>query len=140
GLLDFLTATVAARPTITPGPFAGRVTGDDGGQVEWAVCWPIDEDGFVHSYCNSIPTPQGGSHDLALRSELARGMRSYAEMLGNKRAAQITADDLLGGACIMLSVFIRDPQFQGQTKEKFSSPEAAKLVEGALKDHFELWL
>ncbi|MGE4221611.1 MAG: DNA topoisomerase IV subunit B [Alphaproteobacteria bacterium] len=141
GLLDFLTATVAARPTITPVPFAGRVVGEDStGQVEWAVCWPTDEDGFVHSYCNTIPTPQGGSHDLALRSALARGMRAYAEMLGNKRAAQITADDLLGGACIMLSVFIRDPQFQGQTKEKLSSPEAAKLVEGALKDHFELWL
>ena len=140
GLLDFLTATVAPRPTITPLPFAGRVAADDGGQVEWALCWPMDEDGFVNSYCNTIPTPQGGSHDLALRSALARGMRSYAEMLGNKRAALITAEDLLGGACIMLSVFIREPQFQGQTKEKLSSPEAAKLVEGALKDHFELWL
>ena len=141
GLQDYLAATMEDRATITPQSFAGRVSGPDGvGKVEWAICWPEDEEGFVHSYCNTIPTPQGGSHETALRTALSRGLRSYGDMTGTKKSSQITADDVLGGACVMLSVFIQDPQFQGQTKEKLSSPEAAKLVEGSLRDHFELWL
>ena len=141
GLKDYLQATVDARPTLTPDSFAGRVKAtEDVGQVEWAICWPQDEEGFVSSYCNTIPTPQGGSHETALRSALARGLRNYADMTGNKKASQITADDVVGGACIMLSVFIQDPQFQGQTKERLTSPQATKLVEGPLRDHFELWL
>jgi topoisomerase-4 subunit B len=141
GLKDYLAATIGARPTVTPDAFTGRVSGNgDGGQVEWAICWPQDEDGFVSSYCNTIPTPQGGSHETALRSALARGLRNYAEMTGNRKASQITAEDVVGGACIMLSAFIHDPQFQGQTKERLTSPAAAKLVEGPLRDHFELWL
>jgi len=141
GLKDYLAATIDARPTVTPDSFAGRVSGNgDGGQVEWAICWPQDEEGFVSSYCNTIPTPQGGSHETALRAALARGLRNYGEMTGNKKASQITAEDVVGGACIMLSVFIHDPQFQGQTKERLTSPAATKLVEGPLRDHFELWL
>jgi topoisomerase-4 subunit B len=143
GLKDYLDFTMNSRPTVTPDAFAGRVSGNgngDGGQLEWAICWPQDEEGFVNSYCNTIPTPQGGSHETALRSALARGLRNYAEMSGNKKAAQITAEDVLGGACVMLSVFIHDPQFQGQTKERLTSPQATKLVEGPLRDHFELWL
>ncbi len=139
GLQDYLAATVDARPTITPNAFAGRVT-NGVGKVEWAICWPQDDDGFVHSYCNTIPTPQGGSHESALRSALARGLKNYADMTGTKKASAITAEDVLGGACVMLSVFITDPQFQGQTKERLSSPAAAKLVEGSVRDHFELWL
>jgi len=139
GLQDYLAATVDARPTITPNAFAGRVT-NGVGKVEWAICWPQDEDGFVNSYCNTIPTPQGGSHDSALRSALARGLKNYADMTGAKKTSVITAEDVLGGACVMLSVFITDPQFQGQTKERLSSPAAAKLVEGSVRDHFELWL
>ncbi|MCG8547411.1 MAG: ATP-binding protein, partial [Alphaproteobacteria bacterium] len=104
GLQDYLAATVDARPTITPNPFAGRVTGpDDIGKVEWAICWPEDDDGFVNSYCNTIPTPQGGSHESALRTAISRGLRNYAEMTGVKKATRITADDILGGACVMLS-------------------------------------
>ncbi|MDA0664843.1 MAG: DNA topoisomerase IV subunit B [Proteobacteria bacterium] len=141
GLSDFLTSTVAARPTMTPTAFTGRVAADDeGGKVEWAICWPMDQDGFVSSYCNTVPTPQGGSHEAGFRTALARSLRGYGEMTGNKKAARITAEDIIGGACAMLSVFVRDPQFQGQTKEKLSSPEAARLVEGAVKDHFDLWL
>ncbi len=141
GLKDFLDATINARQTVTPDAFAGKVSGNgDGGQAEWAICWPQDEEGFVSSYCNTIPTPQGGSHEAALRSALARGLRNYGEMTGNKKASQITAEDVTGGACIMLSVFIHDPQFQGQTKERLTSPQATKLVEGPLRDHFELWL
>jgi topoisomerase IV subunit B len=141
GLKDYLAATIDARQTVTPDAFAGRVSGNgDGGQAEWAICWPQDEEGFVSSYCNTIPTPQGGSHETALRAALARGLRNYGEMTGNKKASQITAEDVTGGACIMLSVFIHDPQFQGQTKERLTSPQATKLVEGPLRDHFELWL
>ncbi len=141
GLADFLTATIAERPTITSASFNGRVAvGDNGGKVEWAVCWPYDQDGFVSSYCNTVPTPQGGSHEAGFRTALARSLRAYGEMTGNKKASRITAEDVTGGACAMLSVFVRDPQFQGQTKEKLSSPEASRLVDSAVKDHFDHWL
>ncbi|HAT35221.1 MAG TPA: DNA topoisomerase IV subunit B [Rhodospirillaceae bacterium] len=141
GLEDFLEATLGARGTLTTKAFSGRAAnGNEADKVEWAISWPEDEDGFVNSYCNTIPTPQGGSHESALRTALARGLKNYGSLTGEKKIGRITADDLLGGACIMLSVFIRDPQFQGQTKDKLSSPEAAKLVEGILRDHFEIWL
>jgi topoisomerase-4 subunit B len=141
GLADYLAVTVEGRATITSDAFADRVgNGDGAGRVEWAICWPEDEDGFVRSYCNTIPTPQGGSHESALRTALTRGLKNYGEMAGQKKVSQVTGDDLLGGACAMLSVFIREPQFQGQTKDRLSSPEAAKLVEASLRDHFELWL
>ena len=141
GLMDYLTETIGARATISPTPFTGRVTAEDGiGKLEWAIHWPEDEDGFISSYCNTVPTPQGGSHEAALRAAASRGLKAYAELTGNKKASQITADDVLGGASVMLSVFINDPQFQGQTKERLNSPEAGRLVEGAVKDHFEHWL
>ena len=141
GLADYLGEAIGARATITPTPFTGRVTADDGiGKVEWAIHWPEDEDGFVNSYCNTVPTPQGGSHETALRSAASRGLKAYAELAGNKKAGQITADDALGGASVMLSVFIHDPQFQGQTKERLNSPDAGRLVESSVKDHFEHWL
>ena len=141
GLADFLRATIASRHTVTPTPFAGQATASDGvGKVEWAITWPDDGDGFLRTYCNTVPTPQGGSHEAGLRMGLVRGLKTFGEMSGNKKAAQILADDVVGDACTMLSVFIRDPSFQGQTKEKLASPEAARLVEQALKDRFELWL
>ena len=141
GLEDFLEAALDSRRTLTAKAFSGRAANDDGAsKVEWAISWPDDEDGFVNSYCNTIPTPQGGSHESGLRTALTRGLKNYGNLTGVKKTSQITADDLLGGACIMLSVFIRDPQFQGQTKDKLSSPDATKLVEGILRDHFEIWL
>jgi topoisomerase-4 subunit B len=141
GLLDFLTATLAGRRTLTPNAFAGEALFPaDAGRVEWAVSWPDDDDGFGHSYCNTIPTPQGGSHEQGLRSALTRALKDHGERIKNTRAAQITADDVMGGAAVLLSVFIRDPQFQGQTKEKLTSAEAARLVEQAMKDRFDHWL
>ncbi len=141
GLEDFLEATLDSRRTLTAKAFSGHAANGDGAsKVEWAISWPDDEDGFVNSYCNTIPTPQGGSHESGLRTALTRGLKNYGNLTGVKKTSQITADDLLGGACIMLSVFIRDPQFQGQTKDKLSSPDATKLVEGILRDHFEIWL
>jgi topoisomerase IV subunit B len=141
GLSDFLAAALDKRKTLTPEPFVGeaKLPGDQG-RVEWAISWPLDEDGFLNSYCNTVPTPEGGTHEAGLRSGLLRSLKTYAEMIGNKKAGQVNADDLCGGACAMLSLFIRDPQFQGQTKEKLSTVAATKLVETSIKDHFDHWL
>ncbi|WP_172822761.1 DNA topoisomerase IV subunit B [Paramagnetospirillum marisnigri] len=142
GLSDFLKAVLKDRALLTRDQFQGTAPlSDDMGQVEWAVAWPDDdEDGFVNTYCNTVPTPEGGTHEAGFRGALTRGLRAYGEMAGNKKAAQITAEDVMAGACVMVSLFIRDPQFQGQTKEKLASPEATRLVENAVKDHFDHWL
>ena len=141
GLSDYLTAALADRATVTPTPFAGRVPlGDNRGRVEWAVHWPEDGEGSLSSYCNTVPTPEGGTHEAGLRGALARAIRDYGDLVGNRRAAQITAEDVTGGAFGLLSLFIRDPQFQGQTKEKLATAEATRLVEAAVKDHFDHWL
>ena len=141
GLQDFLEASLDGRKTLNPEPFAGeaKFAGEEG-RVEWALSWPADEHGFVNSYCNTVPTPDGGSHEQGLRSGLLRGLKAYGELTGNRKAGQITADDILGGACALISVFIRSPQFQGQTKERLASPAATRLVETSLKDHFDHWL
>ncbi len=142
GLADFLSTVTAGRPLVTRGPFTGRAPlADDMGQIEWAISWPEDdEDGFVNTYCNTVPTPEGGTHETGLRTALTRSLRAYGELVGNRKAAQISSEDVMGGACVLLSLFIREPQFQGQTKEKLASPEAARLVDGAIKDHVDHWL
>ena len=141
GLVDYLNATLGKRHTLTPAPFAGQGSlNGEAGRVEWALAWPEDEDGFVASHCNTVPTSQGGSHEAGMRTAIVRGLKAYGALVGNKRAAQLTADDVTGGACALLSVFLRDPQFQGQTKERLASPEAGRLVENALGDHFDHWL
>jgi topoisomerase-4 subunit B len=142
GLKDFLAAALEDRDTVTPTPFAGEAKlNGEAGRVEWALAWPEDRgEVFLNSYCNTVPTPHGGSHESGLRTALARGLKAYGALSKNKRAGQITADDILVGAIGLLSVFIRDPQFQGQTKDRVSSPEAQRLIEATLKDHFEHWL
>ena len=141
GLSDYLVSTIRERKTITPQPFAGGSKMNDGsGKVEWAVAWPVDEDQFFNSYCNTVPTPLGGTHELGLRGALTKGLRAYGELVGNKQAAKLNGDDVVGGTLAMLSVFIADPQFQGQTKDKLSTVEAQKLVEHAVRDHFDHWL
>ncbi|MGB0683363.1 MAG: DNA topoisomerase IV subunit B [Magnetovibrionaceae bacterium] len=141
GLEDFLATALENRRCLTPKPFAGRGALNGGsGKVEWAVAWPADEEGFFQSYCNTVPTPQGGTHEAGLRAALAKGIRAYADLVKHKQASKITPDDVLGGSCAMLSVFIPDPQFQGQTKDKLASPEAQRLVETALRDHVDHWL
>ena len=139
GLLDFLRAVIGARPLVGAAVFNGTARFGDG-RLEWAVCWPEDGDGFNHSYCNTVPTPSGGSHESGARSGLTKAMKSFGELVGNRRATQIAADDVVDGACVMLSLFVHDPQFQGQTKERLSMPEAAKLVETQIRDHFEHFL
>lgn len=141
GLSDFLAEAIEGKPRVAEEMFAGRHerTGERG-SVEWAIAWFEGGDGFVNSYCNTVPTPEGGTHEQGLRSGLTRSLKAYAELKASKRAALITADDVLASAGAMLSVFMREPEFQGQTKEKLSSPEAARLVEAAIRDHFDHWL
>jgi topoisomerase IV subunit B len=141
GLGDFLAASLADRSLLTPRPFLGQVNFPDGGSVEWAIAWAEDEDdGFCHSYCNTIPTGEGGTHETGLRNALTRGLKGHGELIGNKRIAQATGDDVAIGAAMLLSLFLRDPQFQGQTKERLASLEATRLVENAVRDHFDHWL
>jgi len=141
GLKDFLDAMIEGKELFGGQVFNGTAAfPDDQGSVEWAVAWPEDEEGFCNSYCNTIPTPEGGTHEAGLRNALLRGLRQYGEMVSNRRAANISAEDLAAGASLLLSVFIREPQFQGQTKEKLATAEATRLVENAVKDHFDHWL
>jgi topoisomerase-4 subunit B len=141
GLKEYLEATINGHARVTKDLFAGRIQNDtDHSSVEWAVCWVADADGFINSYCNTIPTPEGGTHENGLRSALSKGLRDFGERVGNRRAAQITADDILGTAAAMLSVFIRGPAFQGQTKDKLASQEATRIVESAVRDAFDHWL
>lgn len=142
GLEDFLKYRLKDEACVTPKPFAGRADLAGGrGHVEWAISWLEDGDaGFISSFCNTIGTPQGGTHEAGLRSALTRSLRAYAEMVGNRKSAEITTEDVVGSAGIMLSLFMKDPQFQGQTKEKLGSPEATKLVDSAMKDPFDHWL
>ena len=141
GLRDFFNYQIGSRTTVNRMPFAGEslLAGDEG-KVEWAVTWPEDENGFCHSYCNTVITPQGGTHELGFKSALLRGLKEYAEMANVKKAAAVTGEDFLSDACIMLSVFIRDPEFQGQTKDRLTSSKAVRLVEQAVKDSFDHWL
>jgi topoisomerase-4 subunit B len=141
GLGDFLAASLTDRALLTPRPFLGQVEFPEGGNVEWAVVWPEDEeDGFCHSYCNTIPTPEGGTHEAGLRTALTRGIKAYGELIGHRRVGPATGDDVIAGAAMLLSLFMRDPQFQGQTKERLASAEASRLVETAMRDHFDHWL
>ncbi|MBQ8660703.1 MAG: DNA topoisomerase IV subunit B [Alphaproteobacteria bacterium] len=141
GLLDFLNYQLGTKATINRKPFSGEAElANDEGKVEWAITWPEDENGFCHSYCNTVVTPQGGTHEVGFKSALIRGLKEYGEMANIKKAAAVTAEDFLSDASIMLSVFIRDPQFQGQTKDKLTSTKAVRLVESAVKDSFDHWL
>jgi topoisomerase-4 subunit B len=146
GLRDSLEEDIGAAPRALPVPWAGEAalpTGPNGattGRVEWAAAWLDEGDGFLHSYCNTVPTAQGGTHEAGFRAALVKGLRAWGEQRGNRRAAAVVAEDLMAPMAAKLSVFIRDPQFQGQTKEKLTSNEAARLVETALRDRFDHWL
>ncbi len=141
GLEDYLAQELDARPVIGGRIFAGEAAfPDKAGRVEWAIAWPEDGEGFANLYCNTVPTPLGGTHEQGLRNALVRGLRAFGELTGSKKAATITADDVFGGACVLLSVFIPNPEFQGQTKEKLTTASATRLVEAAIRDHFDHFL
>ncbi len=141
GLSDYLRAQIGSNPTVTPTPFSGKVIKDGRhGSVEWAVSWVGGIDGHSASYCNTVPTPEGGTHEQGLRNALAKGLKAYGELANNKKVSMITADDVMASATSLVSVFIREPEFQGQTKDKLASPEATRIVEQTVRDHFEHWL
>ncbi|MEE2567589.1 DNA topoisomerase IV subunit B [Hyphobacterium marinum] len=145
GLADRLAEIVKGKTLVTAESFSGRIERESGhGGVEWAVTWSPtgfgDADGFTQSFCNTVPTPQGGTHEQGLRNALTKGVRAYAEIAGIKKGGLITPDDVLGGAGALVSVFVHDPEFQGQTKDRLATPEAARLVETAVRDRFDHWL
>ncbi|TPI35710.1 DNA topoisomerase IV subunit B [Mesorhizobium sp. B3-1-9] len=140
GLKDYLKATLGDEFQVTREVFAGKSDKQGGhASLEWAVTW-FGGDGFLNSYCNTIPTPEGGTHEAGFRNVLTRGLRAYADLIGNKRASIITTDDVMISAAGMLSVFIREPEFVGQTKDRLATIEAMRIVENALRDPFDHWL
>ncbi|XSB73108.1 DNA topoisomerase IV subunit B [Sphingomonas sediminicola] len=145
GLADSLAQQIGDRPAVTNQPFVGKqdfpaADGASQGSAEWAVAWPLYSDGSESYYCNTIPTPDGGTHEAGLRAALTKGLRAFGELVGNKKAKEITADDVFNGVELMLSVFIRNPHFQSQTKDRLTSLEAARFVENAVRDHFDHYL
>ena len=144
GLSDYLTETLGGASTYADKPFAGTVAFREKfnapGKVEWAINWTPSRDGFIQSYCNTVPTPEGGTHEAGFWAAILKGIRAYGELINNKKAAQITRDDLITGGCALVSCFIREPEFVGQTKDRLATTEAHRLVEGAVRDHFDNWL
>ncbi|MDP3961292.1 MAG: DNA topoisomerase IV subunit B [Pseudorhodobacter sp.] len=144
GLADYLGEQLTGATTYADRPFAGKVGFQEKfgvpGSVEWAINWTPSRDGFLQSYCNTVPTPEGGSHEAGFWSAILKGIRAYGELTKNRKAELISRDDMLAGGCALISVFIREPQFVGQTKDRLATDEAAKYVEGAVRDHFDNWL
>ena len=142
GLADHLAEQLGERECVTTQFFKGSqdFPGDEQGRVEWAIAWPLWSDGAYSYYCNTIPTPDGGTHEQGLRTALTKGIRAFADLIGQKKAKDIAPEDIITGSEVMLSVFIREPQFQSQTKDRLTSPEAARMVENAVRDHFDHFL
>jgi topoisomerase IV subunit B len=141
GLRDYLAADTEGEALVVDQVFAGRVEKAGNGSVEWAIAWLADADGFVHSYCNTIPTPDGGTHESGLRTALLRGLKDHAYRIGqSKRATALTTDDVMASCAALISVFIREPEFQGQNKGRLQTAEAARLVDGVVRDAFDHWL
>ncbi|MGI3163359.1 DNA topoisomerase IV subunit B [Pseudooceanicola sp. 200-1SW] len=144
GLSDYLKETLEGSSTYADQPFGGRVDFQErfgeAGRVEWAINWTPSRDGFIQSYCNTVPTPEGGTHEAGFWAAILKGIRAYGELVNNKKAAQITRDDLVTGGCALVSCFIREPEFVGQTKDRLATTAAQKLVENAVRDHFDNWL
>ena len=144
GLADYLNEQLKGNVTYADKPFAGKVSFQEKfnqpGSVEWAINWTPARDGFVQSYCNTVPTPEGGTHEAGFWAAVLKGIRAYGELANNKKAAQITREDMITGGCALVSCFIREPEFVGQTKDRLATTEAARLVEGAVRDHFDNWL
>ncbi|KUF11114.1 DNA topoisomerase IV subunit B [Pseudoponticoccus marisrubri] len=144
GLADYLSETLGGASTYAERPFSGTVDFREKfntpGKVEWAINWTPSRDGFIQSYCNTVPTPEGGTHEAGFWAAILKGIRAYGELVSNRKAAQITRDDLAAGGCALVSCFIREPEFVGQTKDRLATTEAAKLVENAVRDHFDNWL
>ncbi|MBW6416702.1 DNA topoisomerase IV subunit B [Celeribacter sp. PS-C1] len=144
GLADYLSETLGTSSTYSERPFAGVVEFGARfgvpGKVEWAINWTPSRDGFIQSYCNTVPTPEGGTHETGFWAAILKGVKAYGELVGNRKAKDITRDDLITGGCALVSCFISDPEFVGQTKDRLATTEAARLVENSVRDHFDNWL
>ncbi|WP_108502266.1 DNA topoisomerase IV subunit B [Paracoccus indicus] len=143
GLADYLSETLSGATTYAERPFSGSIDFkrfNAPGKVDWAINWTPARDGFIQSYCNTVPTPEGGTHEAGFWSAILKGVRAYGERVNNKKAGNITREDLLTGGCALVSCFIREPEFVGQTKDRLATVEAARLVENAVRDHFDNWL
>ncbi|MEM0934953.1 MAG: DNA topoisomerase IV subunit B [Pseudomonadota bacterium] len=144
GLADYLSETLDGATTYADNAFAGKVGFEakfgQPGSVEWAVNWTPARDGFIQSYCNTVPTPEGGTHEQGFWAAILKGVKAYGELASNRKAAQITREDLLTGGAALVSCFIREPEFVGQTKDRLATTEAARMVEGAVRDRFDTWL
>ncbi|APX90637.1 DNA topoisomerase IV subunit B [Brevirhabdus pacifica] len=144
GLADYLKESLGNAATYADAPFAGKVSFQEKfgkpGSVEWAINWTPSRDGFIGSYCNTVPTSEGGTHEAGFWAAILKGIRAYGELVGNRKAAQINRDDLIAGGCALVSCFITEPEFVGQTKDRLATVEAGKLIEGAVRDHFDNWL
>ena len=144
GLSDYLGETLENNSTYSELPFAGTVDFQErfqtAGKVEWAINWTPARDGFIQSYCNTVPTPEGGTHENGFWSAILKGIRAYGELINNRRAKDIIREDLIAGGCALVSCFIREPEFVGQTKDRLATVEAQRLVENSVRDHFDNWL
>ncbi len=144
GLADYLGEVLGNAATYAQAPFAGKVEFQErfgaAGSVEWAINWTPARDGFIQSYCNTVPTPEGGTHETGFWAAILKGIRAYGELAGNRKAANITREDLTAGGCALVSCFIAEPEFVGQTKDRLATTEAARMVEGAVRDRFDNWL
>ena len=144
GLADYLNETLGAASTYSAQPFAGTVDFQEKfgtpGKVEWAINWTPSRDGFIQSYCNTVPTPEGGTHESGFWAAILKGIRAYGELANNRKAKDITREDLITGGCALVSCFIREPEVVGQTKDRLATTEAQRLVENSVRDHFDNWL
>jgi topoisomerase-4 subunit B len=144
GLSDYLNETLGGATTYATAPFGGLVDFKEKfgqpGKVEWAINWTPARDGFIQSYCNTIPTPEGGTHEAGFWAAILKGVKAYGELVGNRKAGTITREDLITGGCALVSCFIREPEFVGQTKDRLATVDAQRMVENAVRDHFDNWL
>ncbi|OZB19476.1 MAG: DNA topoisomerase IV subunit B [Rhodobacterales bacterium 34-62-10] len=144
GLSDYLNETLGKAATYADRPFAGTVEFGEKfnvpGKVEWAINWTPSRDGFIQSYCNTVPTPEGGTHEAGFWAAILKGIRAYGDLVNNRKSKEITREDLVTGGCALVSCFISEPEFVGQTKDRLATMEAARLVENSVRDHFDNWL
>ncbi|MEL6884930.1 MAG: DNA topoisomerase IV subunit B [Pseudomonadota bacterium] len=143
GLSDYLNETLSGASTYADKPFAGSVSFEKfkaPGKVEWAINWTPSRDGFIQSYCNTVPTPEGGTHEAGFWAAILKGIKAYGELVSNKKASTITREDLVTGAGALVSCFIREPEFVGQTKDRLATVDAQRMVENSVRDHFDNWL
>jgi len=144
GLSDYLNETLGEASTYSEKPFSGKVSFKDKfnvpGSIDWAINWTPSRDGFIQSYCNTVPTTEGGTHESGFWTAILKGVKAYGELTGNRKAKDINRDDLAAGGCALISIFISEPSFVGQTKDRLSSEAALKMVENSVRDHFDNWL